>query len=42
MTLETVFGALLVRTREITLLEEPVWKRGLSVRGPKLLQVSLR
>jgi cytochrome P450 len=39
MTLETVFGQL--RTRRVTLLAEPVWKRGLSVRGPKALAVSL-
>jgi cytochrome P450 len=41
MTMETVFGALLARTRDIALLEEPVWKRGLSVRGPKALRVRL-
>jgi cytochrome P450 len=41
MTMETVFGALLARTRTITLLEEPVWKRGLAVRGPKALRVRL-
>jgi len=40
MTLETVFGALLAR--EIALLQEPEWKRGLAVRGPKALRVSLR
>jgi cytochrome P450 len=39
MTMETVFGAL--RARDIALLEEPDWKRGLSVRGPKALRVSL-
>ena len=37
MTLETVFGQL--RTRDIRLLEEPVWKPGLSVRGPRALRV---
>jgi cytochrome P450 len=42
MTMETVFGQLLARSRAITLREEPVWKRGLSVRGPKALRVSLR
>jgi len=42
MTLEMVFGALLARTRDIVLLEEPEWKRGLGVRGPKALRVSLR
>ena len=41
MTLETVFGALLARTNEIALLQEPEWKRGLGVRGPKALRVSL-
>ena len=41
MTMETVFGALLARTREVALLQEPVWKRGLSVRGPKSLPVRL-
>ena len=39
MTMETVFGQLLAR--DITLLEEPIWKRGLSVRGPKALRVRL-
>ena len=42
MTMETVFGALLARTQAITLLQDPEWKRGLSVRGPKSLRVSLR
>jgi cytochrome P450 len=41
MTMETVFGALLARTKDITLLREPVWKRGLSVRGPRALHVAL-
>ncbi len=41
MTLETVFSALLARTREIAFLEEPEWKRGLAVRGPKALHISL-
>ena len=41
MTMETVFGALLQRRPAITLLDEPVWKTGLSVRGPKALQVKL-
>jgi cytochrome P450 len=41
MTMETVFGALLARTQAITLLQEPEWKPGLSVRGPRALMVSL-
>jgi cytochrome P450 len=41
MTMETVFGQLLARATGITLLEEPVWKRGLSVRGPQALRVRL-
>jgi cytochrome P450 len=41
MTMQTVFGALLARTHDIALLEEPVWKRGLSVRGPEALRVRL-
>lgn len=39
MTLETVFGQL--RKCGVTLLEEPVWKRGLSVRAPERLMVRL-
>ena len=41
MTMEKVFGALLARTRSISLLEEPTYKRGLSVRGPQALRVAL-
>ena len=41
MSMETVFGALLAHTQKIELLEEPVWKRGLSVRGPSALRVTL-
>jgi cytochrome P450 len=41
MTLETAFGGLLKRTRDIALPEEPEWKRGLGVRGPRALKVSL-
>jgi cytochrome P450 len=42
MTMETVLGALLARTRKVTLLEEPVYKRGLSVRGPVALRVIIK
>jgi hypothetical protein len=41
MTMETTFGLLLSRVREITLLEEPVYKRGLSVRGPEAVRVRM-
>lgn len=41
MTMETVFGQLLARMRDIALLDEPVYKRGLSVRGPQALKVGL-
>lgn len=41
MTMETAFGQLLARTRDITLLVEPLYKRGLSVRGPQALKVRL-
>jgi unspecific monooxygenase len=41
MTMETVFGALLARTRSVSLLDEPVYKRGLTVRGPQALRVAL-
>lgn len=39
MTMETVFGTLLARTRSVRLLEEPVYKRGMTVRGPEVLKV---
>jgi len=39
MTMEAVFGQL--RRRDITLLQEPVWKPGLSVRGPKALRIKI-
>jgi cytochrome P450 len=41
MTMETVFGALLARTKAITLLEHPEYKPGLTVRGPKALIVKM-
>ncbi len=41
MTLETVFAALLAKTRDIALLAEPEWKRGLAVRGPRSLKIVL-
>jgi hypothetical protein len=41
MTMETVFGHLLARTRTITLLEDPAYKRGLAVRGPQSLRVAM-
>jgi cytochrome P450 len=41
MTMETVFGHILSRTNAITLLEEPLYKRGLASRGPQSLRVTM-
>jgi hypothetical protein len=36
-----VFTALVTRTRTITLCEPPVWRSGLSARGPLCLRIAL-
>jgi len=41
MTMETVFGQMLSRTKAITLLEEPLYKRGLASRGPQAMRIAL-
>ncbi len=41
MDMEAVFAGLLARTAKIELLEEPVYKPGLAVRGPRALRLRL-
>jgi cytochrome P450 len=41
LDMEIVFGTLLTRFPRIELLEEPLYKRGLSVRGPRSLKVAI-
>jgi len=42
LDMEIIFSTLLRRFSSIELIEEPVYKRGLSVRGPKSLRIALR
>ena len=42
LDMEVVFTTLLARFSTLSLTEEPVYKRGLSVRGPKSLKIALR
>lgn len=42
LDMDVIFSTLLGRFRSIELLEEPTYKRGLSVRGPEALQIALK